>query len=139
MLGYTPGKRELQSIDDLSAFLVPLDRRRRWFRYHRLLRTALREELESEEPEIVPILHRRAADWFEADGDPEPAMEHAYAAGDVPRFMRIFSANALKAHNGGRDATVERWIQRVDEPAPLERFPDAAALAARLHAHRGRA
>ena len=59
VLGYSPGERELQSIDDLGAFLVPLDRRRRWFRYHRLLRTALRDELEGEEPESVPLLHRR--------------------------------------------------------------------------------
>jgi LuxR family transcriptional regulator, maltose regulon positive regulatory protein len=136
VLGYAPGERELQSIDELGAFLVPLDHRRRWFRYHRLLRTALREELEREEPELVPLLHRRAADWFETQGDAERAMENAYAAGDIPRFMRIFSAAALTAHHDGRDA-VERWIGRIGGEGTLDAFPDAAALAARLYAHRG--
>ena len=137
VLGYAPGERELQSIDELGAFLVPLDHRRRWFRYHRLLRAALREELQRQEPELVPLLHERAADWFEAQGDAERAMEHSYAAGDIPRFMRIFSAAALSAHNGGRDAAVERWIGRIGGAGTLDAFPDAAALAARLYAHRG--
>lgn len=137
VLGHEPGERELQPIDDLGVFLVPLDHRRRQFRCHRLLHPALREELESEEPGLVPLLHHRAADWFEAHGDAERAMEHAYAAGDVSRFMGIFSANALKAHNHGHDAAVARWIGHVDGARTLDSFPDAAALAARLHAHRG--
>ena len=139
VLGHTPGTRELQPIDDLNAFLVPLDRRRQWFRCHRLLRDVLRAELEAEEPELAPILHRRAADWLEEHGQAERAMDHAHAAGDVARFMGIFTRSALPAHNQGRDVTVDGWIRRVDETEALERYPDAATLAARLHAHRGRA
>jgi LuxR family transcriptional regulator, maltose regulon positive regulatory protein len=139
VLGYAPGERDLQPLDQLASFLVPLDNRRRWFRYHRLLRGRLREELEATEPGLVPTLHRRAADWFERHGDAERAVEHALAAGDDARFMRIFAATALTTHNEGRGALVEEWLTLVDETGDLEHHAEAAVLAARLHAHNGRA
>jgi LuxR family transcriptional regulator, maltose regulon positive regulatory protein len=123
----------LESLDDLSAFLVPLDHRREWFRFHPLVRGRLRRELEDSEPELVAMLHARAASWYQASGDAESAIEHAHAAGDVARFLELFATTAL---NRGERA-VGSWLRAVDETDGLDRHPGAAALAARLHAHRG--
>jgi LuxR family maltose regulon positive regulatory protein len=128
---------QLESLEERSLFVVPLDRCREWFRYHRLFREQLRRDLAAREPELVPALHRRAADWYESHGDAESAMEHAYAAEDFGRFMRTFERIALPARESGRDATVEGWLARVDEAATVETTPGAAVLAARLHAERG--
>ena len=49
-------------------FLVPLDRRRGWYRYHALFREFLLGELRRVEPDVIPKLHLRAADWYEANG-----------------------------------------------------------------------
>ena len=40
-------------------------------------------------PGLVPELHARAAAWFEANGEPERAIDHAYLAGDAETFGRL--------------------------------------------------
>lgn len=138
VLGYEPGKRGLESTNELGAFLVPLDRNRLWYRYHPVLRSRLKHELVATEPELVPVLHQRAAEWYQEAGDSASALVHAHAAGDVARRMVAFTLAALPAHDGGQDALVETWLPRVDSIDVLEHYPETATLAARLHAHHGR-
>ena len=69
-------------LERANLFLVPLDDRRRWYRYHNLFRDVLRAELARREPETIPELHRRAADRFEEAGMLEEAFVHAHASGD---------------------------------------------------------
>ena len=127
----------LEAIERANLFLVPLDRQREWFRYHHLLRDLLRRELEDTEPELVPALNKRAADWYEAHGDPESALGHAHAAGDGDGAARILSSIALSVHHRGRVAAVESWLRRFDEDR-LERHPAVAIHGCRVHALRGR-
>jgi LuxR family transcriptional regulator, maltose regulon positive regulatory protein len=131
--------RELEKIECSNLFLVPLEGQRVWYRYHRLFRDVLRRELAAREPKLIPLLHRRAARWYEAHGDIEAAFEHACAAGDVNRVARIFSTAALPLYNGGRSATVENWLARLDNPILLERHPAVALRGSWIHALRGRA
>jgi LuxR family maltose regulon positive regulatory protein len=138
VLEQTGSQGVLESLEEASLFLAPLDRRQEWFRYHPLFREHLKNDLRAREPELLPILHRRAADWFERHGDEESALEHAHAAGDIRRFSRIFESVAFAIRNSGRDSTVERWLARVEEAAMLEENPEVAVVAARLHALRGR-
>ena len=130
--------RELEKIERSNLFVVPLDGNRVWFRYHRLFRDVLRRELAEREPKLVPILHRRAAQWFEAHGDPEAALEHARAAGDLDRVARILTTIAQPLYNSGRVKTVERWLTRFDKPALLERYPEVALHGSWIRARRGR-
>src|SRR5262249_60961793 len=46
-----------------NLLLVPLDRRREWYRYHHLFRDMLLAELHRLEPGLVRLLRRRAAGW----------------------------------------------------------------------------
>src|SRR6185436_8861337 len=64
-----------------NLFLVPLDDRRRWYRFHHLFAQILRVELERREPELVPGLHRRAFAWHGAQGTTDEAIHHAVAGG----------------------------------------------------------
>jgi LuxR family maltose regulon positive regulatory protein len=130
--------RELEKIERENIFVVPLDRTREWFRYHELFRGLLRRELLDTEPELVPTLHLRAADWHEAHGDLESALEHATAAGDEERAARILTAIALPVYFSGRGATVDRWLDAFDREG-LERFPGVAVIGGWIHALRGRA
>ena len=66
----------LRRLEASSLFLVPLDRRRQWFRYHALFREFLLAELRRIEPDIMAKLHLRAADWYESNGSPALALEH---------------------------------------------------------------
>ena len=58
----------LDQIDSHNLLVVPLDRRRYWYRYHQLFRQLLHAELNRREPEVIPALHPRAAAWYEANG-----------------------------------------------------------------------
>jgi LuxR family maltose regulon positive regulatory protein len=130
--------RELEQIERSNLFLVPLDAQRVWYRYHRLFRDVLRRELAEREPKLVPVLHRRAAAWYEAHGDPESALEHARAAGDLDRVARLLTSVAQPMYNSGRVATVERWLERFNKPALLARYPAVALHGSWVHARRGR-
>ena len=77
--------RVLERLERRNLLVVPLDRRREWYRYHQLFRELLMSELRRSEPEVVAELHRRAAAWCEANGLPETAIDHAQAAGDADR------------------------------------------------------
>jgi ATP/maltotriose-dependent transcriptional regulator MalT len=74
------------SLADLARsnlLLVPLDQRGQWYRYHHLFRDVLLAQLERQDPGLIPVLRRRAADWYLRNGMDEDALEHFIAAGDV--------------------------------------------------------
>ena len=131
--------RELEKIERANLFLIPLDNRREWYRYHHLFRELLQRELAEQEPGLVPVLHSHAADWFEANGDRESALEHAYAAGDTDRAAQILAAIALPVYYSGRVATLERWFNRFERAGLLERYPAVALHACRIYVLQGRA
>jgi LuxR family maltose regulon positive regulatory protein len=130
---------ELDKIERSNLFLVPLDHRREWHRYHHLFRDLLQRELAEREPQLVGLLHTRAANWYELHGDHESALEHALAAGDLDRVARIITEIALPSYYGGRIASVERWLSHFEDTALLERYPAVALQGGWMHALNGRA
>ena len=78
--GQDGGKATLEALERGNLFLVPLDDRRRWYRYHHLFADVLQAHLLDEQPDDVPELHRRASDWYEQNGEP--------VRGDRPRTGR---------------------------------------------------
>ena len=75
----------LASLARSNLFLTPLDPTEDWYRYHHLFRDLLRAELVRADPELVPQLLARAADWCDANGQPESAIAYAQEGGDVDR------------------------------------------------------
>jgi LuxR family maltose regulon positive regulatory protein len=130
---------QLEAIERANLFVVQLDHNRGWYRYHHLFRDLLQRELERHEPDLVPVLHRRAEKWYEAHGDPESALFHAHAAGDLDDAARILSSIALEVHNRGQAAVVEGWLDLFDVDERLDRHPAVAIQGSRIHAVRGRA
>ncbi|MGZ8694801.1 MAG: hypothetical protein ACXWYS_05120, partial [Gaiellaceae bacterium] len=130
--------RRLEALVDEGAFLVPLDTERRSYRYHVLFREFLRHELETDEPELVPELHRRAADWYEEHGHAEAAVGAAQSAGDTDRVARLVGSLAVPAYCAGELATVGGWFDRLAEEGGFERHPAIAAVGAWVAAVRGR-
>ena len=137
VLGTAGSARDLDAIERSNLFLLPLDRQRVWYRFHNLFRQLLERELRETEPDLVDVLHRRAADWYEAHGDAESALEHAREAGDLDRVARIVAAIAPSVYHNGRVATVERWLSLFDDAA-LARYPAVALHGGWVHALRGR-
>src|SRR5262249_40399179 len=117
--------------------LTPLDRAETRFRHHPLLAEMLQAELRRSEPHHAAEIHRRASVWHERHGAPEPAVDHALAAGDADRAAalpwRLAPADAL----GGpeRGATLARGLAHCDEPQLAARPPLALAAAVDRLAH----
>ncbi len=116
VLGTTDSRRLLTEAEQANLFLVPLDDRREWFRYHHLFGDVLRRELEENEPEVVLELHARASSWFEQRGDIEEAIAHAIEARDVLRASDLVTEHARDIVRSGRILTVERWLDQLGWP-----------------------
>lgn len=131
-------KAALARIARANLFVLPVEERPGSFRLHRLVRDLLLRELGDVEPRLIAVLHRRAAAWHEKRGELEQSLEHADAAGDVDRVIRLVDALALPLASDGRITTVEAWLDRFDDRL-LARNPILAVHACRVHALRGRA
>jgi LuxR family maltose regulon positive regulatory protein len=121
-----------------ANLLVQLERGRGWFRVHHLFRDLLLRDLTEVEPQLIRTLHHRAADWYEARGELETALEHADAAGDMDRVAATVATTAFALSCRGGTSTLERWLERFDA-AGLERYPALAVHGSRIHALQGRA
>lgn len=138
VLGRTDSAKMLAALERANLFVVALDRRSGWYRYHHLFREMLCAELERREPTLIPELHRRAAVWCAEHDIPDWAVDHTSAAGDVEATATLVAANALPLYRDGRVATLERWFAAFDEPQLLARYPAVAVFGTWVHALRGR-
>ena len=129
----------LELLARSNLFLVPLDRDGHWYRYHHLFQQLLRSQLSRTEPDLVPRLLARAADWCEANGQIERAIEYLQEAGDVDRVARLVEQCALAAYRSGRVATAEGWLHWLEARGALERNAAVAVVGALLATLSGRA
>jgi len=118
----------LRRIEEHGLFLTPLDRRREWYRYHALFREFLLGELGRTEPDVTMTLHRRAADWYEANGSPELALEHLLHTDNWDRSVRLTAKLSMPTYMAGQLSTVQRWFAALGD-ANIARYPPLAVLA----------
>jgi LuxR family maltose regulon positive regulatory protein len=127
ILGEAGSGALLEQMEARNLLVVPLDRRREWYRYHHLLRELLQAELRRREPDLVLDLHFRAAAWFEANAMPEAAIDHAQAAGDYDRVARLILELQQPAWASGRVQTVLRWMKWIRDITSAEHYGAIAA------------
>jgi LuxR family maltose regulon positive regulatory protein len=99
-----------------NLFLVPLDERGEWYRFHHLFGQLLRVELDRREPGLAPVLHRRASAWHRVGGSPGEAVGHAIEAGDYPDAAELIKGWWVGLANAGCFETVRGWLRRFPEP-----------------------
>jgi LuxR family maltose regulon positive regulatory protein len=139
VLGGADSTRVLDQLRQRNALVIPLDHRNEWYRYHRLLRDLLQAELRTESQGLIPELHARAATWFEANGEPEDAIDHAYLSGDSERFGRLVLGAMQEVWASGQIDTVQRWMERLGSRTPASHTPAMIAHGALIFALLGRA
>jgi LuxR family maltose regulon positive regulatory protein len=137
VLEATQSAHTLQSLERSNSFVVPLDRRGEWFRYHHLFGELLRTELERSEPEVVAVLNARAMAWSLANGLMEEAVRYAHAAGETETVARLVDELALPLYYDGRMETAEDWLGWFGDD-DLVRFPAVAVYSACACALTGR-
>lgn len=111
--GQNTGKAMLESIDRGNLFVVPLDDRRWWYRYHHLFADVLRARLMDEEPGRLSELHERASLWHEQNGDIPEAIRHTMAGRDFERAADLIELAIPAMRKDRQEATLSRWLQAL--------------------------
>ena len=105
----------LDALERGNLFVVPLDDRRQWYRYHHLFADVLAAHVLQEQPAQVPILHQRASAWYADNGMPAAAIGHALAAKDFARAADLIEL-AWPAMDGRfQSATWLEWAQALPD------------------------
>lgn len=113
--GRDDARAMLESLERKNLFLVPLDDRRRWYRYHHLFADVLQVRLLDERAAAAPELHRRASAWYQSAGEPEAAVRHALAAGDVDLAADLVEAAIPDLLRERREPVIRRWVEELPE------------------------
>jgi LuxR family maltose regulon positive regulatory protein len=137
LTGRSGSEQMLLELEDANAFVVSLDARRTWFRYHQLLADFLRLELRRTSAGELPELHRQAAGWFADHGDVVEAVRHTLAAGDWPDAARLVADHSFRWVLDGQTGTIGAVLKAFPEGASAD-HPDLALAHAANELNQGR-
>ncbi len=115
VIGDSASRMILDEIWKSNLFLIPLDIEGNWFRYHHLFAEVLNALLEKDHPDEVDRLHKKAAVWFDSEGYPDEAVEHALRSGDMDLAREMVLKNWMQVLHRGGVATVLRWVDALPE------------------------
>ena len=113
--GEDGGQTTLEDLDRRNLFVMPLDARREWYRYHHLFADVLRARLLREEPDRVPDLHRRASFWYDQRGERFDAIRHALAGEDYERAADMIEPAIPSLRKARQEATMRRWFEQLPD------------------------
>ncbi len=137
VLQTTGSAQALETLEHSNRFVVPLDRRGEWYRYHHLFGELLRNELERTEPDVVAALNARAMAWCIANDMTEEAIVYGHAAGETNTVAGLLDVVALPLHYDGRMETLDEWLGWFSDEE-LARYPALAVYGAWVRALTGR-
>jgi LuxR family maltose regulon positive regulatory protein len=114
-------KEILDILEHRNLFIIPLDDRRQWYRYHRLFADVLQTHLTEAQPDRVTALHSGASEWYEKNGLPHDAIRHALAAKEFARAADLVES-AFPITNFNRQfATLLGWLKALPDEVVLVR------------------
>jgi LuxR family transcriptional regulator, maltose regulon positive regulatory protein len=105
----------LASLDRANMFVVSLDEKQQWYRYHHLFAEVLRNRLQQTTPDLVPELYSRASAWYEQHELPTEAIRYALAAPAFELAIRLIQEHALPLGFQGQLYTVLGWLNMLPD------------------------
>ncbi|MFN2229784.1 MAG: hypothetical protein ACK2VA_08450, partial [Anaerolineae bacterium] len=112
----------LEYLERSGLFLLPLDNRRRWYRYHHLFADLLRSRLQAAPEPLfaaegvkggIAGLYLRASAWYEGEGLIAEAMDHALAAADYGRAADLIEHYYRETVWLGEFALLRKWVEAL--------------------------
>ena len=130
--GREAGAARLEALHRGNFFVVPLDDRRQWYRYHHLFAEVLAAQLRAEQPGLVAPLHRRASAWYEQHGAAADAIRHALAARDFERAADLVERAVPAIRRSRQEAALLGWLKALPDELVHVRPVLSAAYASAL-------
>ena len=115
LTGDERGHEMLEQLDRANLFLIRLDNRGEWFRYHHLFADLLRLKLKQKQPGAIPKLHITASEWCEKNNLPEEAIHYALAGQDWDRALNLIEPIAIPVISMGGFQRVNNWVEAIPE------------------------
>ncbi len=127
--GGIDGARVLERLHRDNLFVVALDDRGEWYRYHQLFAEALRSRLRSEDPARSARLHAAAARWLAEHAMITDAIGHAILSGDdeLAADLGELALPELRKHR--REHGIRSLLSALPEPVISARSLLATAQA----------
>ncbi len=105
----------LDDMEKANLFIIPLDSKRQWYRYHHLFADLLKQRLNHKQPDKLNLLHLRASQWFELNGFKEEAIGHALAANQFERAADLIEEHIHTKWQGGEQVTLLKWLNELPD------------------------
>ena len=115
--GGSQGGRLLARIARSNLFVIRLDDRQEWYRFHHLFGEFLARRLSERGDGDVGVLHARASRWFEAEGLLEEAVYHALQAPDREAAADLIERSWRTLDRRHQSGTWRGWVEAL--PSPL--------------------
>jgi LuxR family transcriptional regulator, maltose regulon positive regulatory protein len=115
LTGDQRGHELLEQLDRANLFLIHLDNRGEWFRYHHLFADLLRLKLKQKQPRAIQELQIKASEWCEKNHLPEEAIQYALAAQDWDRALDLIEPIAFPMIRLGAFQRVNNWVEAIPE------------------------
>jgi LuxR family maltose regulon positive regulatory protein len=104
----------LELLDRSNLFIVPLDNRREWFRYHHLFTSLLNQRLlHTQGFQEIQAIQKKASTWFETNGMLPEAVEYALAGEDYENATRLILMAAGLMFERSEFNTVLIWADML--------------------------
>lgn len=111
--GQEEGIVRLEALEQGNFFVIPLDDRRQWYRYHHLFAEVLYAHLRADQPDQVTTLHQRASRWFELHGLVADAIHHALAGEDFVRAADLVELVLPAIRRNRQEAAGLSWLKAL--------------------------
>jgi LuxR family maltose regulon positive regulatory protein len=105
----------LESLERANLFVVPLDNKRQWYRYHHLFADVLRAYASDDDSLELASRHRSASEWFEQQGDIPASIRHALAADDAERAAGLIEMSALHMLGASQEDSLWEWLEAIPD------------------------
>src|SRR2546429_9164803 len=127
VLGSDISHEQVQStldwLERTNLFLIPLDTRQRWYRYHHLFQELLQQRLQTHRSQDeLGTLHLRASAWHARHDLLEEAIRHALLAKDPSRATQLAEAHFFQAFEQEQLLLVDHWLRLLPEQQ-IQRSP----------------
>ena len=113
--GLETGTETLETLERGNLFVVPLDDKRQWYRYHHLFADVLKVHLIESQPDRVPDLHKRASEWYEQNGPWSEAICHALAGNDSERAAGLIELAGPEMEESPQSTKWLGWIEALPD------------------------
>jgi LuxR family maltose regulon positive regulatory protein len=119
--GQENAQEMLVDLEKANLFIIPLDSKRCWYRYHHLFADLLQQRLQQTNSAIVPELHCRASEWYELNELKKEAIEHALIAEDFKRAARLIEELSEAIWQRGEPIRLFQWIKALPDDYLISR------------------